>query len=150
MRQNTVDLNNSQASAEQQNMGMSEFQSNQKQKIESQDLRTVFIENYGVSMEMPVYYHSDAKFVPHVKDYLVTMGFHIIPKQQLNMYTELEKNVQTTYIDGRVEYNSLNEIYDNTGENLILNLYKLNGRNGFEKKREIFLEDAKKSLMQFS
>jgi hypothetical protein len=78
------------------------------------------------------------------------MGFHIIPKTPMTAYTEKEKNVQTTYIDGRVEYNTLNEIYDNTGENLILNLYKINGRNGFEKKREIFLEDAKKSLMQFS
>jgi len=58
--------------------------------------------------------------------------------------------VQTTYIDGRVEYNTLSDIYDNTGENLILNLYKLDGRNGFEKKREIFLEDCKKSLMMFS
>lgn len=66
------------------------------------------------------------------------------------MFTDEEKNVQTTFIDGRVEYNSLGEIYDNTGENLILNLYKLNGRNGFEKKREILLEEAKKSIMMFS
>lgn len=129
---------------------MSQFSTVQKNKEASLDLRSVFIENYGVSMDMPVYYHHDAKFVPHFKDYVVSMGFHIIPKRQKEMYTDKEKNVQTTYIDGRVEYNSLGEIYDNTGENLILNLYKMDGRNGFEKKREILLEEAKQSIMMFS
>ena len=124
-------------------MGMSEFSTISKQKEEKQDLRSVFIENYGVSIEMPIFYHLDAKFVPHFKDHIVTMGFHIIPKKPKDMYTDHEDNLQTTYMDGKVEYNSLNGIYDNTGENLILNLYKMDGRNGFLKLREIFLEDCK-------
>jgi len=39
-------------------------------------------------MEMPVYYHQDAKFVPHVRDHIVTMGFHIIPKNQKTAFTD--------------------------------------------------------------
>jgi hypothetical protein len=54
MRQNTVDMNQSKDNG---NMGMSEFSKVSKGNVESLDLRTVFIENYGVSMEMPVYYH---------------------------------------------------------------------------------------------
>ena len=74
-------MNESQTGEEMQNMNMSQFSSVQKSQETSQDLRSVFIENYGVSMEMPVYYHLDAKFVPHFKDYVVSMGFHIIPNR---------------------------------------------------------------------
>jgi hypothetical protein len=38
------------------------------------------------------------------------MAFHIIPKK--NKYHD---NVQTTFIDGRVENNSFDELYDNAG-----------------------------------
>lgn len=46
---------------------------------ELEDLRPEFIKNYGVSMEIPAFYYYDAKYVPHVKDFVVTMSFHIIP-----------------------------------------------------------------------
>jgi hypothetical protein len=68
-------------------------------------------------MELPAYYF-DAKFVPHSQDQLVTMAFHIIPKQNKNHI-----NVQTNFIDGRIENNSFDELYDLTGKNIILNLY---------------------------
>lgn len=61
-----------------------------------------------------------------------------------------QNNVQTTFIDGRVEENSFDELYDLTGENIILNLYKLNGRRGLEKLREIYLEEVDSALIQFS
>ena len=51
-------------------------------KAEKQkDLRSIFIKNYGVQMEIPAYYFYDARFVPHFKDYVVTMAFHVIPKK---------------------------------------------------------------------
>ena len=75
-----------------------------------EDLRPVFIKNYGVSMEIPAFYYNDAKYVPHFKDYVVTMSQHIIPKKQ-----KPQINIQTTYIDGRVEDNSFDEIYEQTG-----------------------------------
>jgi hypothetical protein len=46
-----------------------------------EDLRPIFIKNYGVSMEIPAFYYNDAKYVPHFKDFIVTMSFHIIPKE---------------------------------------------------------------------
>ena len=61
-----------------------------------------------------------------------------------------QNNVQTTFIDGRVEENSFDELYDLTGENIILNIYKLNGRRGLEKLREIYLEEVDSALIQFS
>jgi hypothetical protein len=58
---------------------MSNFNLKEQQKQSQQDLREIFIENYGVTMEIPAYYYYDAKFVPHSQDQLVTMAFHIIP-----------------------------------------------------------------------
>ena len=46
-------------------------------------------------MEIPAYYHYDAKFVPHYPDHIMTMGFHIVSKSN--------SNVQTTYFNKRVE-----------------------------------------------
>jgi len=76
-------------------------------KAEKQkDLRSIFIKNYGVQMEIPAFHFYDAKFVPHFKAYVVTMAFHVIPKKQA-----FQNNVQTTFQDGRVEENSFDEIY---------------------------------------
>ena len=133
------------AKPNQKSMAMSNFNVEEKVDKSQEDLRHIFIDNYGVQMEIPAYYYYDAKFVPHFKDQLVTMAFHIIPKKQ-----KYHSNVQTTYIDGRVENNSWKELYDLTGENIILNLYALNGRRGLEKKREVYLEDVNNALMQFS
>ena len=60
--------------------GMSEFSTVSKNKKEENDLRKVFIQNYGVQMEFPGYYIALAKFVPHYDDYVVQASFHIIPK----------------------------------------------------------------------
>jgi hypothetical protein len=46
--------------------------------------------------------------------------------------------------------NSFSEIFKNTGDKLILNLYKVNGRSGLEKKREIVVEKSRKTIMKFS
>ena len=63
-------------------LGQSQSQySNSKAKSVDQDLRSVFIDNYGVSMELPAYYLHDSKFVPHYRGYVVTTGYHIIPKK---------------------------------------------------------------------
>ena len=43
------------------------------------DKRSVLIERYGVSMELPAYYYYNAVFVPHKKDFLVTMAIHMLP-----------------------------------------------------------------------
>lgn len=46
--------------------GMSMLQSQiGKSKAKYEDLRGIFIEDYGVSLDFPTYYHHDAKFVPH-------------------------------------------------------------------------------------
>jgi len=66
-------------------------------------------------MEIPAYYYADAKFVPHYPDHIITMSFHIIPK-------DFQQTVQTTFIDGRVEENAFSELHDKTGRSIILSL----------------------------
>ena len=41
-------------------------------------------------MDFPAYYFDQAKFVPHIKDFVVTMAYHIIPM----IHTQV---VQTTF-----------------------------------------------------
>jgi len=55
-------------------------------------------------MEFPAYYLSDARFVPHIDDYVVTLAWHIIPKNKKQI-------VQSTWIDGRVEECSFMSTY---------------------------------------
>ena len=43
-----------------------------------EDLRPKFIKDYGISIQIPAYYHYDAKFFPGDPDFVVTMGFHVI------------------------------------------------------------------------
>ena len=86
----------------------------------------MFIQNYGVTMEIPAYYYYDGKYVPTKKDFVVTMAFHIIPNKKID-------NVQTTFLDGRFEENNFDEICGQYGSNLILNLFKISGRQGLLK-----------------
>ena len=44
------------------------------------DMRKIFIENYGVEMSFPAYYYSDAKFVPNNSNYILSTSWHIIPE----------------------------------------------------------------------
>ena len=68
-------------------------------------------------MEFPAFYYYNAKFVPTLSDHLLIMEFHIIP--------ECDKTkVQTTYQDGSVDENLYSEIFDRSGENIILSLYQ--------------------------
>ena len=107
------------------------------------DQRATLIENYAVVMEFPAFYYYNAKFVPNLKDHLVTMEFHIIPQNG-------KTKVQTTFQNGDVEENLFSEIYEQTGENIILTLYKQTERNGLVSQKELFLRDFHKSIMMFS
>lgn len=73
-------------------------------KQKRQDLRKVFIEQYGVQMEVPVYYFKDAKFVPHYSDHIVQTAFHIAPSA--DSFT-----VQNTYLDHTYDNTTIDEIY---------------------------------------
>jgi hypothetical protein len=53
-------------------------------------------------------------------------------------------------MDGRVENNSFDEIYEQTGENIILNLVKVKSRSGFDIQRQFILKDVSSALMEFS
>jgi hypothetical protein len=63
-----------------------------KQQNEHADLREIYTEKYGVTMELPGYYQETAKIVPHSPDHVVATAFHITPKS----YTS---TIQTTYLD---------------------------------------------------
>ena len=93
---------------------------------EFEDLRSKFINKYGVSIEIPAYYHYDSKFVPHDPEYVVTMGFHVIQSKTS------DHEILTTYVDGdREEVSTFDEIFQKQGQNLIISLNKVDGRNGF-------------------
>jgi len=107
-----------------------EFSTKIKNKAEMKDLRKVYMENYGVSFEFPSYYLNTARFVPHVKGHIVTLAWHIIPRNANQV-------VQTTWIDGTVDEKTFSTVYNNTGKSIIIKLAKSNGRNGFKTKKEI-------------
>ena len=99
---------------------------------------------FGVTLEIPAYYYYNAKFVPHMKDHLVTMAFHILPKN------DGRKKVKTIFNDGTTEVKTFQEIYGDTGRDTILTLQKADGRNGFSLLQKIVLKDLNKPMMQFS
>jgi hypothetical protein len=58
------------------------FGKNFKEEFKEVDLRGVFIKNYGVEMEMPAYSVHQAKLVPHHKDLIVSLAWHILPNDK--------------------------------------------------------------------
>ena len=56
-----------------------------KKTNERPDLRKVFMDQYGVTIEFPAYYHKTAKFVPPKCQYIVTAAFHIVPTRSNQM-----------------------------------------------------------------
>ena len=79
-------------------------------------------------MEVPSFNFIDGKLVPNQDEFVITTAFHILPKKQM-----FQNNVQTTYIDGTYEEHSFDEIYEQTGESILLFLNKTDGRNGFQR-----------------
>lgn len=103
-----------------------DFVTNTKNIQDNKDLRDVFIQNYGVKMDLPAYYFDNAKLVPHQKDFVVTLAYHIVP-------LDFTQTIQTTYLNGKViESDSFAEIYDQTGQSIIIKLQEANGRCGFK------------------
>ena len=92
LNESTEDLK---LSTKEENVGMSMINPLTKDTYEPEDLRKKYLQNFGVSMEIPAYYIYDARFVPHVKDYIVTLTWHILPKS-------FTSTVQTTYLNGTV------------------------------------------------
>jgi len=121
----------------------SEFSAITKKKQEKADLRKVFTEKYGVTMEFPAFYQEHGKIVPNQTDYVVSTAFHIIPKA----YTA---TVQTTYLDGQYDECNFDELCENVGKSIIIRLTKSCGRHGFHTLREVQLEQVRKCLIQFS
>lgn len=75
-------------------------------------------------MELPAYYTYDTKFVPHMKDHVVSLSHHILPN--------FEYNIQTTFQDGTFsEDKTFNDIYNIQGKHAILKLERAYGRRGF-------------------
>lgn len=42
--------------------------------------RQNFIENYGVEIKMPAFYSHPGVLVPHKKNFVISLGFHSIPR----------------------------------------------------------------------
>ena len=38
------------------------------------------MQDYGVEIESPTYYTEDGVIVPHCPDYVISLGFHSIPR----------------------------------------------------------------------
>jgi hypothetical protein len=46
----------------------------------NETIRQSLIKKYGVLFEIPAYNYFNAKFVPHMRNHIVTMAHHILPK----------------------------------------------------------------------
>ena len=80
-------------------------------------------------MEFPVFYFKAAKIVPDKTDYVVSIGFHIIPKK--------DYLVQTTFLDNTYEENTFQDLFENVGKQILLRLSKTDKMKGFITMREI-------------
>jgi len=88
--------------------------------VRSADLRKVFIENYGVQIDLPAYYYLDAKFVPHHPNMIVVLAWHIIPNSaSTKLFTKFIN-------DEEVYENFYDEVYEKYGNKVILQLLKIN------------------------
>ena len=76
-------------------------------------------------MEIPAYYIYDAKFVPNKKNYIVTLTWHILPKQ-------FTSNVQTTCLNGTIIDSTFQDLNKKAGKDIIIALQRADGRRGFE------------------
>ena len=94
-------------------------------------------------MDFPVFYQDSSKIVPHDPGHIVSAGFHITPQGSQSI-------VQTTYIDKTFDEQNFDDIYNNTGKNIIIRLLKAQGRFGFQQLREVKLEKVKKCQIKFS
>lgn len=62
--------------------GMSQFElfdQGKRQAYYTDNQRQIFVDKYSVEIEFPAYYYYDSRFVPHAKDLIVVLAFHIIP-----------------------------------------------------------------------
>ena len=108
------------------------------------DLRKVFIENYGVQMELPAYYYLDAKFVPHQQNMIVVLAWHIIP-------SSASAKIFSKFIgDKEVYENFYDEVYQRYGNKVVLQLLKADGQRGFNVIKDIQMQATPNVLMQFS
>lgn len=44
------------------------------------DLRQNFVDSYGVDIEFPAYYSDSGVLVPHKPGFILSSGFHVIPR----------------------------------------------------------------------
>ena len=98
---------------------------------QKKDLRRVFIENYGVNMELPRFYYHSAKFVPQSKDLIVILGWHIVPLTASTTIFEKKMNHSESNIKG---YNDLIKM---NGKNMILSLYRQDTQRGLTSLKHI-------------
>ena len=80
-----------------------------QQKDSDLDFRSNFISEYGVDINFPAFYSADGVLAPHAKNFIISSGFHIIPRNN-------DQVVQiTTYDDhgkGRVYDTHFGQMYE--------------------------------------
>jgi hypothetical protein len=112
------------------------------------DMRQKFMDQYGVSIDFPGYYSDSGVLVPHVAGFIVSSGFHIIPKStraqiQVNPYSEEESLPETENLN-------FSDMYDCVGSSLILKLQEMSDRSGFKTHRQVQLGGVRDAKYAFS
>jgi hypothetical protein len=115
---------------------------------EDLDLRQNFVDSYGVDIEFPAYYSDNGMLVPHRAGFIVSSGFHVIPRGnkqriQVNPYSEEEELPE-------FEWSKFSELYDRVGGSLILKLQETSGRSGFKTHRLTQLAGVRSCRYRFS
>lgn len=109
-----------------------------------ENMRKVFVENYGVQLDLPVFYYQEAKFVPHYPQLVVTTTKNINPKgDNIEIYTHLIGEEQC-------KKHKMGEIYEDGSRSTFLYLNRIDGRNGLKIEKQVIIEDKERIMMQFS
>ena len=85
------------------------------------DFRQNFVSEYGVDITFPAFYSYSGCLVPHMDRFIVSLGFHSIPRNG-------DETIQITKSDDDPENPSgvvnkrFTDLYDQTGQSIILKL----------------------------
>lgn len=98
---------------------------------EDRNRRANFIENYGVEIKMPAFYSHPGVLVPHKKNFVISLGFHTIPRLdqqtvQVNQFSQVEDK------SPKYTNETFNSMYYMSGNSVIMKLYEAQPRIGFK------------------
>ena len=91
---------------------------------------------YGVDITFPAFYSYAGCLVPHMDRFIVSLGFHSIPRnsEEIIQITKAEDDPEDP---NGIQEKKFHDLYDQTGQSIILKLMQADARIGFRTLNEV-------------